>query len=52
VTAEWGLSENNRRARYYALTEAGDRALRREAAAWERYAAAVFTVLSPLLEET
>jgi PadR family transcriptional regulator, regulatory protein PadR len=52
VTAEWGLSENNRRARYYALTRAGDRALRREAAAWERYAAAVFAVLSPLLEET
>jgi PadR family transcriptional regulator, regulatory protein PadR len=52
VSSEWGLSENNRRARYYALTEAGERALRREAEAWQRYATAVFTVLSPLLEET
>ena len=47
VTAEWGLSENNRRARYYALTPAGRRHLRAEESAWRRYAAAVFRVLEP-----
>ena len=47
ITAEWGLSDNNRRAKYYALTPAGRRQLRREAAKWERYAAAVFKVLRP-----
>ena len=47
ITAEWGLSENNRRAKYYALTPAGRRQLRREAVKWERYAEAVFKVLRP-----
>jgi PadR family transcriptional regulator, regulatory protein PadR len=51
VTAEWGVSENNRRARYYALTEAGRRALGGQAAAWRRYAAAVFAVLEPVAGE-
>ena len=47
VSAEWGLSENNRRARYYALTPAGRRQLKAEESAWRRYAAAVFKVLEP-----
>ena len=47
VTAEWGLSDNNRRAKYYTLTATGRRQLRREAATWERYAEAVFKVLRP-----
>lgn len=47
VTAEWGLSENNRRARYYSLTAAGRKQLRREEDTWRRYAAAVFRVLEP-----
>ena len=47
VSAEWGLSENNRRARYYTLTAAGRRQLRAEESAWRRYAAAVFKVLDP-----
>ena len=47
VTAEWGVSENNRRARYYALTTAGRRQLKTEESAWRRYAAAVFKVLEP-----
>ena len=47
LEAEWGLSENNRRARYYALTPTGRSQLTREAAAWRRYAAAVFRVLDP-----
>jgi PadR family transcriptional regulator, regulatory protein PadR len=47
VSAEWGVSENNRRARYYALTPAGRRQLRDEEKAWRAYAAAVFKVLAP-----
>jgi len=43
--AEWGVSENNRRARYYELTEAGRRALREEAGRFSRYTNAVFKVL-------
>lgn len=45
VEAEWGVSENNRRARYYRLTPAGRRQLGRERTEWERYAEAVFQVL-------
>jgi transcriptional regulator len=47
VAAEWGVSENNRRARYYTLTPAGRRQLRAEESAWRQYAAAVFKVLEP-----
>ncbi|MEP6764168.1 MAG: PadR family transcriptional regulator [Gemmatimonadaceae bacterium] len=47
VIAEWGLSENNRRARFYRLTPAGRKQLRAEEAAWRRYASAVFAVLEP-----
>jgi PadR family transcriptional regulator PadR len=47
VQAEWGLSENNRRARYYQLTPAGRRQLRAETATWRRYAEAVFKVIEP-----
>lgn len=45
VTSEFGLSENNRRARYYSLTAAGRAHLRSEAAAWSRYSTAVTRVL-------
>jgi transcriptional regulator len=45
VTSDWGLSENNRRARFYTLTPAGRAHLRREAAAWARYSSAVTRVL-------
>ncbi|HEX6134033.1 MAG TPA: PadR family transcriptional regulator [Longimicrobiales bacterium] len=48
VAAEWGVSENNRRARYYRLTSSGRKTLTREASEWRRYAAAVFQVLEPL----
>lgn len=47
VSAEWGLSENNRRARYYSLTAKGRRSLGAEESAWRRYAEAVFKVLGP-----
>jgi transcriptional regulator len=47
VAAEWGLSENKRRARYYQLTPSGRAQLRTRAATWRRYAEAVFKVLEP-----
>ena len=45
VTAEWSLSENNRRARYYTLTSAGRRRLTSGQKAWQRNIAAVLRVL-------
>lgn len=45
IEAEWGLSENNRRARFYTLTTAGRRALRTESATWSKFARAVFAAL-------
>jgi PadR family transcriptional regulator PadR len=45
VGAEWGLSENNRRAKYYALTPAGRKQLRSEVASWRRYADAMVKVI-------
>ncbi len=55
VEAEWGLSENNRKAKFYRLTPAGRRHLRQETKTWEAYAAAVGKVLSatqpPVAEE-
>jgi PadR family transcriptional regulator, regulatory protein PadR len=51
VEAAWGVTENNRRARYYALTPLGRRQLGREMAAWQRYAEAMFKVLTPISGE-
>lgn len=45
LEAEWGLSENNRRAKFYRLTPEGRRRLRHEVKTWEAYAAAVGKVL-------
>jgi PadR family transcriptional regulator, regulatory protein PadR len=45
IASEWGISDNNRRARYYRITADGRAHLRAEAAAWTRYAGAVTTVL-------
>ena len=50
----WGLSENNRKAKFYRLTPAGKKQLREECATWEAYSAAVSKVLSathPVLGE-
>lgn len=46
VGSEWGLSENNRRAKFYRLTSRGREALARESASWDRYVDAVGKVLS------
>ena len=46
IAAEWGNSENNRRARFYSLTRSGRRQLAEETESWERFAAAVGRVLA------
>ncbi|MEX2608314.1 MAG: PadR family transcriptional regulator [Gemmatimonadota bacterium] len=46
IQSEWGVSQNNRRAKFYALTRAGRRRLETEATAWRRYAEAVATTLA------
>ena len=45
ITAEWGASDNNRRARFYALTKAGRKQLEAEVAKWERLSGGVNLVL-------
>ncbi|MEO6877570.1 MAG: PadR family transcriptional regulator, partial [Gemmatimonadaceae bacterium] len=47
VAAEWGVSENNRRAKYYSLSVRGRQMLRTETATWKRYVATVTAVLEP-----
>jgi len=51
VTAEWGTSENNRRARYYRLTAAGRKQLTAETTKWEQMAKAIAAVLNPSGQE-
>ena len=51
IAAEWGQSENNRRAKYYTLTAAGRRRLREETASWNRLAAAIAAALGATSEE-
>jgi transcriptional regulator len=46
VRSKWGVSENNRKARYYSLTAAGRRQLVAEAARWERMAAMIAGMLA------
>ncbi len=50
IVSKWGVSENNRRARYYRLTRAGRRQLEKEAREWEQATAIMARFLSP--EET
>ena len=47
VESEWGHGESGKRARFYALTRAGEKRLRTETAGWLQYADAVFRVLEP-----
>ena len=47
VSSDWGLSENNRKAKFYTITVAGRAQLRTESAVWRSYASAVTKVLSP-----
>ena len=45
INAEWAVSENNRRAKYYSLTKAGRKALERESTDWERLATAISAIV-------
>lgn len=45
IESEWGVSENNRKARYYALTAAGRRQLQAKRIEWDRYAAVISRML-------
>jgi len=45
ITSEWGLSENNRRAKFYELTKAGRKQLEAERANWERISQAITRIL-------
>ena len=47
IDADWGISENNRRARFYTLTRTGRKELLREQGAWRKVAAAIMRVLGP-----
>ncbi len=51
IAAEWGQSDNNRRAKYYTLTAAGKKRLREEAAGWNRLSNAIASVLRATPEE-
>ena len=46
IKAAWGTSENNRRAKYYSLTRAGEKQLAAEAANWERLTSVIGRVLA------
>lgn len=47
IASEWGLTDTNRRAKFYSLTARGRKQLAREVAAWELYTHAVQLVLNP-----
>lgn len=47
ISSEWGVSDNNRRARYYKLTRAGRKQLRREAQEWRQATAILARFLAP-----
>lgn len=51
VVSEWGVSENNRRAKYYKLTRSGRKLAEREAREWEEAAALIARFLSPAKEQ-
>ena len=51
IAAEWGTSDNNRKAKYYTLTASGRRRLREEAAAWNRLADAIAMALKTTPDE-
>jgi transcriptional regulator len=51
ILAEWGESDNKRKAKYYTLTQAGRKRLREEAAGWNRLAAAIAAALDATPDE-
>ena len=51
ISAKWGISSNNRKARFYTLTAAGRKQLVEETAKWKRLAAAIGRILDPARED-
>ena len=51
ISAKWGTSSNNRKARFYSLTPSGRKQLVRETAKWKRLASAIARILEPGVEE-
>jgi PadR family transcriptional regulator, regulatory protein PadR len=51
LESEWGVSDNNRRAKFYRLTAAGRKQLKDETASWQRFAAAIAAALVAQTEE-
>jgi transcriptional regulator len=51
IASDWGVSENNRKAKFYRLTAAGRKQLRDETASWQRFAAAIAAALVAQPEE-
>lgn len=51
IAADWGQSDNNRRAKYYTITAAGRRRLREETAGWNRLTSAIAAALNTTSEE-
>jgi PadR family transcriptional regulator PadR len=47
ITAEWGVSENNRRAKFYSLSRLGKKQIEKEVESWERVAATIARFLAP-----
>jgi PadR family transcriptional regulator, regulatory protein PadR len=47
IKAKWGVSENNRKAKFYELTKAGQKELQEQQTAWERLCAAIGAVMKP-----
>ncbi len=52
ISAKWGTSANNRKARFYALTSAGRKQLVKETTKWKRLATAIGRILGPEAEES
>jgi len=50
ISAKWGISSNNRKARFYSLTAAGRKQLVRETTKWKRLSAAIARILDPARE--
>jgi PadR family transcriptional regulator, regulatory protein PadR len=51
IEAEWGVSDNNRRAKFYSLTPAGRKLLKKETDNWERFSSAIAAALKTRPEE-
>ena len=51
ISSSWGVSENNRKAKYYSLTAAGKRQLSVESSRWDRLTEAVFRIMRPARDD-